>query len=122
MILSFIQRFIYYLKKRKAIAGIVGSSNFTQGGMSTNIESNILLDDDRDISLVKTHLQNIWDGAGLLSPDDVDEYEKKYDEFNQLSKEFNKEKGKYEHKRVKPRLKRTRIRMVKEARDYFEYC
>jgi len=110
-----------FFKAEEPVAAIIGSSNFTDGGMSTNIETNVVFKDIKFISLLREHFQSIWDDAGLLSPPVIDAYEKRYKRLKTLSNKMKAESNKYEKKFVKPRLKRSKVRIIKEARDYFGF-
>lgn len=109
-----------FFKKSKPIAALVGSSNFTNAGMTTNIETNILLRSNQELSNLKVHFEEIWNDAALLSPSDIDIYEEKFNQFKKLANQLKKEITKYQDSYVKPRLTSTRFSISKEAKEYFE--
>lgn len=117
---DFHSKIYIFFNKRTPVAALVGSSNFTNAGMTSNIETNILLSSNQDLTTLKDHFEVIWNDSALLSPNDIDIYEEKFIQFNKIASRLKKEISKYQDRYVKPRLTNTRFSITKEAKEYFE--
>lgn len=117
---DFHSKIYIFFKKGKPTAALVGSSNFTEAGMKTNIETNILLRSYWELENLKVHFEEIWNDAALLSPNDIDIYEEKFNQFKKMANRLNKSTSGYQKKYVKPRLIKSRITISKIAKEYFE--
>lgn len=95
-----------YIFKRGDIARIiVGSSNLTAGGFMTNVESNIVIEGNKDEPVIKEILgwfESLWDSskANPVAKEDIEEYifkkreyEQRYREAERILKELKTKKG-----------------------------
>lgn len=72
---------VYYFESKGRAAAVVGSANFSLGGLSSNCEVAVLLDGARDEVVfrnLKQYLEKVWTLPALIS---VDQYEKFRDEY-----------------------------------------
>ncbi|HXB61401.1 MAG TPA: phospholipase D family protein [Acidobacteriaceae bacterium] len=54
---------------------LVGSSNLTDGGMQSNREATILVDDSEQLEEIRALCQELWTGAPILTPDVLQRFE-----------------------------------------------
>ena len=73
---DFHSKFYIFLKDNIPVAGIIGSSNFTNGGLEKNIETNIFSKDIYFCKDLKNHFETIQKKAHDLEPNDISEYKK----------------------------------------------
>lgn len=119
---DFHSKFFLFYKQKELIGGIIGSSNFTSGGLVKNIETNIFIKDDDLLSELQTHFYNLLQNSNLLQPTDLDDYEIVYKNWLARQKKENAELDKFKSKTTKNRTKRKqKVRITKEAKQYFEY-
>ncbi len=111
--------FIFYLKN-VPFASIIGSSNFTSGGLIGNIETNAVLSEPRYLTEMDRHFTNIWEQSFLLQPSDLDAFKKVFDNFQKRKKEIDAEQEDFENKLLTRRTKgKGKIKVGKEAKQYF---
>jgi len=67
--------------KNGIISSIIGSSNLTSGGLTNNIETNVILQDISSLEQIGKLLDDIQDLSTILQPDTLNEYKEKYDRF-----------------------------------------
>lgn len=119
---KFHSKFYLFYRDKKLIGGIIGSSNFTSGGLLRNIETNILIKDRKTLSELKSHFDELLQGSNLLQPTDLDEYEKIYKNWLVRQQKENSELESFKVKTTKGRTKRReKVRVSKVARQYFKY-
>ena len=73
---DFHSKFYISLKDNIPVDSIIGSSNFTNGGLENNIEINIFLKDIDFCKALKMHFQNILEKAHDLEPNDILKYKR----------------------------------------------
>jgi hypothetical protein len=101
-------------------ASIIGSSNFTSGGLVGNIETNAVLSESRYLTEIDHHFTNIWHQSFLLQPSDLDAFKKVFDNFQKMKKEIDAEQEDFENKLLTRRTKdKGKIKVGKEAKQYF---
>jgi len=119
---NFHSKFFLFYKQKELIGGIIGSSNFTPGGLEKNIETNILIKDVTTLSELKSHFDYLLQNSNLLQPTDLDNYKGVYENWLSRQKENNAELDKFKAKITKNRSKRKqKVKITKEAKQYFEY-
>ena len=109
--------FIFYMDDIPNRA-IIGSSNFTNGGLSNNIETNYICDNTAFAKDLSSHFDNLWEKANSLDPAILEKYKTVYDSFckrssipeeeafeNEISKHFSGKKIKSSD-------------LIKEAKQY----
>lgn len=119
---SFHSKCYLFNKGENVNAGFIGSSNFTKGGLSSNIEANMLIDRDNEDMLVElqNHFERLKKFSNVLTPIELDKYETIYDRKKDI---FRKSKSDQEEFN-QPRSGKKRIRpdnICKEARDYLKF-
>jgi HKD family nuclease len=120
---DFHSKFIIFYNQGVATSAILGSSNFTSGGLIKNIETNIFIDDTKIISKLQQHFEDLLQESNLLQPTDLDDYETVYRNFLTRQKKADEELNKFNTKTTKNRKKRKQKgRIAKEARQYLNYC
>ena len=119
---EFHSKFFLFYKQKELIGGIIGSSNFTSGGLVKNIETNIFIKDKDTLSELQKHFDDLLQNSNLLQPTDLDEYEIVYKNWLARQVKENAELDKFKTKTTKNRTKRKqKVRITKEAKQYFEY-
>ncbi len=77
---------IYLFKKKTAVRALIGSSNFTVGGLKSNVESNALLEGSVQEPFFKEIMQTfdgLWDSPHAIRPEDRYEIIERYEAFIQ---------------------------------------
>jgi hypothetical protein len=119
---SFHSKFFLFYKNGKPFACIIGSSNFTEGGLQRNIETNAILTDSKYLNELENHLTNLWGQSFLLQPSDLDNFKKVFDNFQKRAAQATKEQDEFQKKILTKRTsKRTKINVGKEAKQYFAF-
>jgi hypothetical protein len=112
---------IIFFKNNTPLAAIIGSSNFTQGGLFNNIETNVFLDQDIYLKELTAQFNKMWAMSQNLQPDDLENYEKHYAKVKRPSQFLH---GQHEHykKNIIRRARKGQFAMpYKEARDYNKF-
>jgi HKD family nuclease len=119
---DFHSKFFIFYKQKKLIGAVIGSSNFTSGGLAKNIETNIFINDNATLSELQNHFYELLQNSNLLQPTDLDDYEIIYKNWLARQVKENEELKKFKIKTTKNRTKRKqKVRITKEAKQYFEY-
>ncbi len=119
---KFHSKFILFYKQKELIGAVIGSSNFTSGGLVKNIETNIFTKDNEILSELQTHFDDLLQESNLLQPTDLDNYETVYKNWLVRQKKEDAELDKFKTKTTQNRAKRKqKVRITKEARQYFDY-
>jgi len=105
--------FSFFDNNGKIISTMVGSSNFTNGGLSKNIETNVVLTEEKLLREVNATIKELSKFATKLQPDILDQYKKRYDKFVQYNKS-----DKSVIKTKQP-IKNTRV--FRKASEYFDF-
>lgn len=73
---------IYTFKNQGGhFSSIVGSSNFTSGGLANNIETNVEIIDKNTLKQLRKHIENIEQKSSILEPNILANYKETYDKF-----------------------------------------
>jgi HKD family nuclease len=118
---DFHSKFYLFLKKGKPFSAILGSSNFTSGGLENNTESNVHLKDKIFLNILVDHFDAIWKTASSLSPEDVAVYQEIYKQAMRFRNKEGSRLSRFERLRILPRFKQKTRRPKKEARDYLNF-
>ena len=105
--------FSFFNNNDKIISTMIGSSNFTNGGLLKNIETNVVLTEEKLLREVNTSVNELSKLATKLQPDILDQYKERYDKFVQYNKT-----DKSIIKTKKP-IKNTRV--FRKASEYFDF-
>lgn len=70
-----------FMKQGRHLSGIVGSSNFTGGGLKSNIETNIEIVDRDTLRHLRDHIMSIKQKSSILEPDILANYKEPYDNY-----------------------------------------
>lgn len=119
---NFHSKFIIFYKEGVAISAVLGSSNFTSGGLIKNIETNIYIEEIKVLSKLQQHFSDLLHDSHLLQPTDLEHYESVYRNYLTRQKKTEKELRKFKNNTTKNRTKQgQKVKITKEARLYFEY-
>lgn len=119
---EFHSKFILFYKEDYIIGAILGSSNFTSGGLVNNTETNIYSEDKKILKGLEKHFHELIDHSSLLQPTDLDEFEQIFKNWVKRQKKENAELKKFKRKITANRTKRNKKpRISKIAKQYFEY-
>ncbi|MEK7994069.1 MAG: phospholipase D family protein [Planctomycetota bacterium] len=119
---GFHSKVVIFLDHGQPVFAQVGSSNFTGGGLFSNLETNVLLQSTRQVQPVLGQFQQAWQRAAVLSPDDLDKYQAYFEATKRQRREIAAVQVRFERKALVPRLRRVRPdRVVKEAKDYLAF-
>jgi HKD family nuclease len=118
---EFHSKFWIFYKRNEPFAALLGSSNFSNGGLTNNIEANLVIDDEKTLSSLHEHfIYDLLDKAQRLQPSDLEPYKKTYDEYLKRRKQGEEElKGFF--KKISAKRVNKQLKPCKEARQYFEF-
>lgn len=119
---EFHSKFFIFYEKGKPFACVIGSSNFTAGGLHRNIETNAILTDNVYLSEIEKHFNQLIDLSYLLQPTDLANFKKVFDNFKKRADETAKEQDELQKKILSKRASRKKkIKVGKEAKQYFAF-
>ncbi len=119
---GFHSKVVILLKRGQPVFAQVGSSNFTRGGLLSNLETNVLLRSARQVQPVLEQFQQVWQNAAVLAPEDLDAYQAHFEATKSQRQRLARTQDVFERKSVMPRFGRTPSdRVFKEARDYLAF-
>jgi HKD family nuclease len=119
---EFHSKFIIFYKQGKPYAAVLGSSNYTSGGLVENTETNVLLTDDKILSNLKSHFNELLEDSHSLEPTDLDNYAPIYKNWLSRQQKENNELAKFKTSTTKNRTKgKLKASITKEARQYRDY-
>jgi GNAT superfamily N-acetyltransferase len=72
---SFHSKLYLFLKQGVPVAAVVGSSNFTRGGLERNVETNVLVEGRERLQILSEHFKAICKEASVLSEEHIARYE-----------------------------------------------
>lgn len=105
--------FSFFDSNGKIISAMIGSSNFTNGGLSNNIETNVVITEEKLLLEVNYSINEFVKLSTKLQPDILTQYKERYDKFVQYNKN-----DKSIIKTKKP-IENTRISRI--ASEYFDF-
>ncbi len=94
-------------------SAIIGSSNFTNGGLSNNIETNVVITSGSVLNEIDLTLDEIIEISTELQPDELNNYKERYDSYAKFQK-TNKST-------VKLKKTTSSVKISKKASEYTEF-
>lgn len=120
--LRFHSKLFILFQGKLPICAQVGSSNLTNGGMYSNLETNVILHNPKQLKELVGHFRSVWDASVNLEPKDIDGYEQYCNRTKEDLSRIRKKQEELEHRVVRPRIKsRVGAHEYKEARDYLAF-
>ena len=117
---SFHSKIYAFYKGNKLTNCVIGSSNFTNGGLVKNIETNVLIDDETLLKEVEQHLSDLWVKSYTLQPSDIDRLEILTQEFNANRASFDKKLIDFQEQ-INKRDKLKNEKISKVAQEYLQF-
>ncbi|MFP3813829.1 phospholipase D-like domain-containing protein, partial [Bacillus sp. SIMBA_005] len=77
---------------------IIGSSNFTAGGIYNNIETNAIIDDPIYLQEIDREFFKLWESSFRLQPSDLEAFKIIFENFKKNAEKEKKEQGEFEKK------------------------
>jgi HKD family nuclease len=136
---GFHSKLLIFFRKGKPFCAQVGSSNLTGGGLRSNLETNVILREPKQLNELVGHFNNIWKGSLDLQPTDINHYQEHSDRIAQDLARINQKqrKGRFIRPSVsetngapnraqgsggrKFEISQTPRKVCKEARDYLQF-
>jgi len=120
--LRFHSKMFILFRGRVPICAQVGSSNLTNGGMYSNLETNVILHNPKQLKELAEHFRSVWDASVDLEPKDIDAYEQYCNRTKEDLSRIRRKQEEFEHRVVRPRIKSAvGGHEYKEARDYLAF-
>lgn len=116
---DFHSKFFIFYRYDKPFASIIGSSNFTVGGIYKNIETNANIDDLEYLKELSKEFSSLWNNSYKLQPSDLEAYKAIFEKSKKNTEKENKEQEEFEKKITKDRL--SIIKSPRISRDAKEY-
>jgi HKD family nuclease len=111
---------IFY-KQKRPFAALLGSSNFSNGGLINNTEANLAIEDDQTLSELHNHfIKDLFPSSNRLQPSDLNAYKAVYDNYLQRRTDAKSEIKIFINK-IKSNQRNKISKPCKEAREYFEF-
>lgn len=119
---DFHSKFFIFYDKGNPFACIIGSSNFTSGGLHKNIETNAILTDNKYLNEIEKHFASLWEQSFLLQPTDLDNFKKVFDNFQKRAEQTAKEQSELQKKILTKRTSsKKKTKVSKKAKQYFAF-
>ncbi len=119
---NFHSKFFIFYSKERPFACIIGSSNFTAGGLHKNIETNAILTNTKYLIELDKQFSVLWEQSFLLQLTDLDNFKVIYDNFQKRAERTEKEQKQFEKKILTNRTnKKKKLKVGKEAKQYFAF-
>jgi len=119
---NFHSKFFIFYAMGRPFACIIGSSNFTAGGLHKNIETNAILTDTKYLTEIDNQFSNLWELSFALQPTDLDNFKVVFDNFQKRAEKTAKEQEELEKKILTKRTnKKKKSKVGKEAKQYFAF-
>lgn len=119
---NFHSKFFIFYEKGRPFACVIGSSNFTGGGLHKNIETNAILTDTKYLIEIDNQFSNLWELSFSLQPTDLDNFKAVFDNFQKRAEKTAKEQEELEKKILTKRTNQQKKSKVgKEAKRYFAF-
>lgn len=111
---------IFY-KHKKPFAALLGSSNFSNGGLINNTEANLAIEDDETLSELHDHFfKELLPTSNRLQPSDLNAYKAVYDNYLKR-RDATKTEVRLLINKIKANKRNKITKPCKEAREYFEF-
>ena len=119
---NFHSKLYLFFKLGNPFACIIGSSNFTGGGLIRNIETNSVILNPSELNNAAAEFDKIWDISHLLQPTDLIAFKAVYDKFLKRDKITEEEQKEFENKILSQRaIKSQKVKIAELARRYNDY-
>lgn len=119
---DFHSKFIIFYKDDEPFAFIIGSSNFTAGGIYNNIETNAIIDDPKYLKEIDREFSKLWESSYKLQPSDLASFKIIFDNFRKNAEKEKIVQELFEEKLLRDRsIKSTKPRIGKQAREHFKF-
>ncbi len=118
---SFHSKLTVFSRSNGSTAAIIGSSNYTNGGLQNNIETNIFIENEKELKNIVTHFDNIWQNSPSLSPDDLTSYIPLYQKAMKHKKKIDENINSFQKNKLAPRIKNSKTYIRKEGLIYYEF-
>lgn len=119
---NFHSKFFIFYKNERPFGCIIGSSNFTAGGLHKNIETNAILTDTKYLTEIDKQFSNLWELSFSLQPTDLDYFKAIFDNFQKRAEKTVTEQEELEKKILTKRTnKKKKPKVRKEAKQYFAF-
>jgi len=118
---AFHSKLTIFAQKNKTKYAIIGSSNYTNGGLEKNIETNVFLENESTLKAIAIHFDDLWQKCPNLEPEDLKGYIPIYKKALQSRNKTNSLITNYENK-LKPRIEKIKsYKPRKEGKRYYEF-
>ncbi|ESS66226.1 phosphatidylserine/phosphatidylglycerophosphate/cardiolipin synthase [Methyloglobulus morosus KoM1] len=115
-------KFFIFYRNGNPFACIIGSSNFTTGGLHKNIETNAIFTDTKYLNEIEKHFATLWEQSYLLQPTDLEPFKIVFDNFQKRAEKTEKEQSELQKKILTGRITRQKKSKVgKEAKQYYSF-
>ena len=101
-------------------AALIGSSNITQAGFTTNLEANIWITEPAVLAEVKAEVELIYQESIVLEPIDIDRYRRHYLALKDDYKELERAQEKFKALR-KVKTTPIHLKVSKDAKEYQQF-
>jgi hypothetical protein len=119
---DFHSKFFIFYNNGQPFACIIGSSNFTAGGLYKNIETNAIFTDTKYLQEIDIQFSSLWERSFSLQPTDLANFKTVFDNFQKREKETEKDQAEFEKKILTKRAnQKKKSKIGKEAKLYFAF-
>ena len=103
------------------LSSVIGSSNFTGGGLRHNYETNVIFDDDLKLSEAKKQFDALIGISNLLEPPDLEAYKDVYDKYKKKQKNIDKAINRFQKNYIDKRKSDKKHKLGVAASSYYRY-
>lgn len=119
---KFHSKFFIFYQNQIPFACIIGSSNFTAGGIYNNIETNVVIDDPKYLREIDYEFSKLWDSSYTLQPSDLEKFKIIFDNFAKDVKKQKQEQEEFENKILKDRSTKSRKpKICYQAKEHYQF-
>ncbi|WP_029292797.1 phospholipase D family protein [Chryseobacterium hispalense] len=119
---DFHSKFFTFYKDDEPFACIIGSSNFTAGGIYKNIETNAIIDDPKYLKEIDREFSKLWESAYKLQPSDLVSFKIIFDNFRKNAEKEKIEQELFEKNLLRDRsIESSKPKIGKQAREHFKF-
>ncbi|WP_404986186.1 phospholipase D family protein [Chryseobacterium sp. M5] len=119
---DFHSKFFIFYTDNQPFACIMGSSNFTAGGIYNNIETNVLLDDQKYLKEVDREFSKLWGNSHKLQPSDLEAFKIIFDQFQRKAEKEKEKYEEFERKLLSGRSTKSRkVRTCRQAKEHYKF-
>ncbi|WP_294323550.1 phospholipase D family protein [uncultured Chryseobacterium sp.] len=119
---NFHSKFFIFYKDNNPFACIIGSSNFTAGGIYNNIETNAIIDDVRYLKEIDKEFSKLWDCSYKLQPSDLEDFKIIFDNFRRNAKKEQIQQEEFENKILTDRSSKSKkSKICRQAIEHHKF-